>query len=95
MVKARLMNTTLATTNSENKEMSMNKDILEGNWKQLKGHVREMWGRITDDELEQIEGHRERLSGMLQVRYGYTRQEAENAINDFLDRFEEKVKEHL
>ena len=73
----------------------MNKDILEGNWKQLKGHVREMWGQITDDELEQISGRRERLAGMLQVKYGYTRQEAEDSINDFLDRFEEEVKQRL
>jgi uncharacterized protein YjbJ (UPF0337 family) len=69
------------------KEMNMNKDILEGNWKQLKGHVKEMWGSLTDDELEQIDGHRERLAGMLQV-IG-TSPEAEDSINDFLDRFEE------
>jgi uncharacterized protein YjbJ (UPF0337 family) len=75
--------------------MNMNKDILEGNWKQLKGQVKEMWGRITDDELDQIDGRRERLAGMIQVKYGYTRQEAEDAINDFLDRFEEKLKEKL
>jgi len=75
--------------------MNMNKDILEGNWKQLKGHVKEMWGRLTDDELDQIDGHRERLAGMLQVRYGYTRQEAEDSINDFLDQFEEEVKQRL
>jgi uncharacterized protein YjbJ (UPF0337 family) len=75
--------------------MYMNKDILEGNWKQLKGHVKEMWGQITDDELEQISGRRERLAGMLQVKYGYTRQEAEDSINDFLDRFEEEVKQRL
>jgi uncharacterized protein YjbJ (UPF0337 family) len=73
----------------------MNKDILEGNWKQLKGHVIEMCGQITDDELEQISGRRERLAGMLQVKYGYTRQEAEDSINDFLDRFEEEVKQRL
>ena len=73
----------------------MNKDILEGNWKQLKGHVKEMWGQITDDELEQISGRRERLAGMLQVKYGYTRQEAEDSINDFLDRIEEEVKQRL
>jgi uncharacterized protein YjbJ (UPF0337 family) len=73
----------------------MNKDILEGNWKQLKGHAKEMWGQITDDELDQIAGRRERLAGMLQVKYGYTRQEAEDAINDFLDQFEEEVSQRL
>jgi uncharacterized protein YjbJ (UPF0337 family) len=50
-----------------------------------------MWGRLTDDELDQIDGHVERLAGILQERYGYTRQEAEDAINDFLDRFPEEV----
>jgi uncharacterized protein YjbJ (UPF0337 family) len=73
----------------------MNTDILEGNWKQLKGHVKEMWGRLTDDELDQIAGHRDRLAGMLQVKYGYTRQEAMDSINDFLNRFEEKVQQRL
>jgi uncharacterized protein YjbJ (UPF0337 family) len=68
----------------------MNTDILEGNWKQLRGHVKEMWGRLTDDELDQIAGRREVLEGKLQEKYGYTRQEAEDAINEFLDRVEEK-----
>ena len=69
----------------------MNTDILEGNWKQIKGRVKEMWGRITDDELDRIEGRRDRLVGVLQERYGYTRQEAEASVTDFLDQFEEKM----
>ncbi len=69
----------------------MNKDILEGNWKQIKGQVKEMWGRLTDDELDQIEGRRERLAGILQERYGYTYEEAEEKINDFLGRYESEV----
>ena len=73
----------------------MNKDILEGNWKQLRGHVKEMWGRLTDDELDQIAGRRVRLEGVLQEKYGYTRQEAEEAINEFLDRMEEEVAQRL
>jgi len=63
----------------------MNKDILEGNWKQLKGKVKETWGELTDDELDQIDGRRERLAGRLQELYGYSRQEAEDAIDEFLD----------
>jgi uncharacterized protein YjbJ (UPF0337 family) len=62
----------------------MNDDILEGNWKQIKGQVKETWGRLTDDEMQQIEGHRDRLVGILQEKYGYTQQEAEDSINDFL-----------
>ena len=73
----------------------MNKDILEGNWKQLRGQVKETWGRLTDDELDQINGHRDVLAGMLQERYGYTRQQAERSINDFLDQLEEAVKQRL
>jgi uncharacterized protein YjbJ (UPF0337 family) len=71
----------------------MNKDILEGNWKQIRGRVKEMWGRLTDDELDQIEGRSDRLAGMLQLKYGYTRQEAEESIRDFLDQIEEDVRQ--
>jgi uncharacterized protein YjbJ (UPF0337 family) len=65
--------------------MDMNKDILEGNWKQLRGKVKEWWGQLTDDEIDQIEGRRDILSGKLQERYGYSREEAEDAIQEFLD----------
>jgi uncharacterized protein YjbJ (UPF0337 family) len=65
--------------------MDMNEDILEGNWKQLRGKVKEWWGQLTDDEIDQIEGRRDILSGKLQERYGYSRKEAEDAIQEFLD----------
>ena len=73
----------------------MNTDILEGNWKQLKGHIKEMWGQLTDDEVDKIEGRCDRLAGILQERYGYTRQEAEKSINDFLDHVEEGMRQKL
>jgi uncharacterized protein YjbJ (UPF0337 family) len=73
----------------------MNDDILEGNWKQIKGQVKETWGRLTDDEMQQIEGHRDRLVGILQEKYGYTQQEAEDSINDFLDQFEEDLQKNI
>lgn len=62
----------------------MNKDILEGKWMQLRGVVREKWGDLTDDELDQIAGRRDRLAGLLQEKYGYTRDETERQIDDFL-----------
>jgi uncharacterized protein YjbJ (UPF0337 family) len=62
----------------------MNQNILEGKWKQLRGSVREKWGQLTDDEVDQIAGNRDRLSGFLQERYGYTQLEAEQQIDDFL-----------
>ena len=73
----------------------MNDDILEGNWKQIKGQVKETWGRLTDDEMQQIEGHRDRLVGILQEKYGYTQQEAKDSINDFLDQFEEDLQKNI
>ena len=66
----------------------MNQNILEGKWKQLRGSVREKWGDLTDDELDQIAGKRDKLSGFLQERYGYTQVEAEQQIDDFLENWE-------
>ena len=62
----------------------MNDDIFEGKWKQLKGRVQEKWGELTDDEIDQIEGKQDVLVGKLQKKYGYTRQEAERRVNNFL-----------
>jgi uncharacterized protein YjbJ (UPF0337 family) len=70
----------------------MNENILEGKWKQLRGSLRERWGELTDDELDQIAGKRDRLAGLLQERYGYTQLEAEQQINDFLAEWDEKVR---
>jgi len=61
----------------------MNKDILEGKWKQIKGAVQHEWGDLTDDEVDQVDGDMERLSGLIQERYGKSRQEAEKAIEDW------------
>lgn len=66
----------------------MNRDIVEGKWTQLKGSVKEQWGKLTDDELTEVAGKRDRLSGKLQERYGWTREEAERQIDDF---FRERV----
>lgn len=59
-------------------------DILKGNWKQLKGSVKEQWGKLTDDDLTEIEGRRDQLIGAIQKKYGYTRQQAEREVDDFL-----------
>lgn len=63
----------------------MNEQILEGQWKQLKGKVKEQWGRLTNDELDQLEGRRDQIVGLLQEKYGYTIDEAEEQFDDFLD----------
>ncbi len=55
----------------------MNKDIMEGNWKQLKGKVRENWGKLTDDEVDEIGGRKDNFVGKIQEKYGMNRDEAE------------------
>jgi len=67
----------------------MNRNVLEGKWLQLRGAVREKWGDLTDDDLDQIAGKRDKLAGILQERYGYTQIEAEREIDDFLTNWED------
>ena len=58
-------------------------DQVEGNWKQFKGKVRETWGKLTDDELEEIAGRRDILLGKIQERYGIAKDEAEARVKEF------------
>jgi uncharacterized protein YjbJ (UPF0337 family) len=61
--------------------MSWNR--IEGNWKQFKGKVKETWGELTDDELDQIAGKRDVLLGKIQEKYGIAQDEADKRIKDF------------
>ncbi|MCV2449538.1 MULTISPECIES: CsbD family protein [Paracoccus] len=61
----------------------MNWDIVEGKWNQLKGSVKEQWGDLTDDELTEVAGKKDKLAGKLQEKYGWTKEEADNQLNDF------------
>ncbi len=61
----------------------MNWDIIEGDWKQFKGHVKEKWGKLTDDKLDQIDGKRVRLAGTIQAAYGITKDQAELQVKAF------------
>jgi uncharacterized protein YjbJ (UPF0337 family) len=63
----------------------MNRDVLEGQWKQLKGKVKQQWGRLTDDELDTINGRYDELAGLIQERYGYSRDEAASELDMFLN----------
>lgn len=62
----------------------MNEDILKGSWKELRGKVKEQWGELTDDDLDKIDGKRDQMVGLLQKKYGYTRQQAESQYDDFV-----------
>lgn len=61
----------------------MNEDTLQGNWKQIKGRIREQWGKLTDDDLDVIAGRRDQLVGKIQERYGIIREKAEDQLRDF------------
>ncbi|MBN1136156.1 MAG: CsbD family protein [Anaerolineae bacterium] len=68
----------------------MNRDIVEGKWKQMRGQVREWWGKLTDDELEQVGGKADQVIALLQQKYGYSREQAEQ---EFDRRLKEAQKE--
>ena len=59
----------------------MNEDVLNGQWKQAKGHVREWWGKVTDDDVDRINGKAEQLVGVLQERYGWTKERAKQEMD--------------
>ena len=63
----------------------MNSDQLKGNWNILKGKARQKWGKLTDDELEQVAGNRDELVGKIQKEYGIAREEAEKQVDEWKD----------
>ena len=65
----------------------MNEDIMKGKWMQVRGDAKKMWGKLTDDDLEQINGDKDKLIGILQERYGYNRQQAYQEYDRFNKEF--------
>jgi len=63
----------------------MNWDQVEGNWKQFVGKARAQWGELTDDDLARARGSREQFEGVIQERYGDTKEEVREKVNKFLD----------
>jgi uncharacterized protein YjbJ (UPF0337 family) len=61
----------------------MNKDQLQGKWHQMKGAVKAQWGKLTNDDLDEIDGNVERLVGIVQERYGYARERAQKEVEEF------------
>ena len=70
----------------------MNKDILEGKWKQMRGEAKVWWGKLTDDDLDRAAGKFEVLAGILQERYGYTREVAADEIEKRVTAYESSLK---
>lgn len=61
----------------------MNWDQAKGKWKVMRGQVRQRWGKLTDDDIDRIEGRREELAGRLQERYGWTRERVDEELRSF------------
>lgn len=68
----------------------MNWDQIQGQWKDLKGQARAMWGKLTDDDIESIAGRKDQLLGKLQERYGYSKENAEKIVDDFSEKLKLK-----
>ncbi len=68
----------------------VNKEQFQGNWNQFKGKIKEKWGKLTDDDITQINGKYEQFIGTLQKRYGYQKEQAEKEFNNYVE--SQKVK---
>jgi uncharacterized protein YjbJ (UPF0337 family) len=65
----------------------MNKDIIKGKWKEIKGNLKQQWGALTDDEIDSLEGSYEELEGLLQKKYGYEKDRTKKEIDSFLNKY--------
>ncbi len=63
----------------------LNQDVLEGKWKEWRGMVKERWAKLTDDDMNRINGKRDQLLGKLQQRYGYAKEQAEREVDQFIE----------
>jgi uncharacterized protein YjbJ (UPF0337 family) len=73
----------------------MNKHILEGKWKQVRGEAKAWWGKLNDNDLDRVAGKFEVLVGLLQEKYGYTRQQAVDEIDERVTNYEAELKDDL
>ena len=72
----------------------MDANIFEGKWRELKGAVKEKWGKLTEDDLKEIDGKRESLLGKLQTQYGYAKDKAETELSTFEKAFHSNKSEY-
>jgi uncharacterized protein YjbJ (UPF0337 family) len=69
----------------------MNQDILAGKWKQMRGELKTWWGKLTDDDVDTIGGQKDKLIGLIQERYGYAREQAEQEVERRLQEYGDKT----
>ena len=70
----------------------MNTDVFEGKWKQIRGEAKAWWGKLTDDDLDRVSGKMDVFAGLLQEKYGYTRERAADEIEKKVTDYETKLK---
>jgi uncharacterized protein YjbJ (UPF0337 family) len=76
------------------KEDLMNKDVFEGKWKQIRGEAKAWWGKLTDDDLDRAAGKFDVLAGIIQEKYGYTREAAAEEIDKRVTEYEANLKKN-
>jgi uncharacterized protein YjbJ (UPF0337 family) len=69
----------------------MNQDILSGKWKQMRGELKTWWGKLTDDDVDRIGGQKDKLVGLIQEKYGYAREQAEQEVERRLQEYDDKT----
>ncbi|MBL8064668.1 MAG: CsbD family protein [Chthonomonadaceae bacterium] len=69
----------------------MNWNIIEGKWKEMAGSIREKWGKLTDDEIQEIAGKKDKLEGILQTKYGLTQELAAQQVDEWADKIKETI----
>jgi len=65
--------------------VTFNQDVLTGKWKQVRGKAKQLWGKLTDNDLDRISGRFDELVGLVQERYGHTREQAQKEVERFID----------
>ena len=73
----------------------MNKDVFEGKWKQMRGEAKGWWGKLTDDDLDKVAGQFDVFVGLVQQKYGYSREHAEEEIEKQMNEYEAKLKKSV
>ena len=73
----------MPTDHTKKHEFVINEDTVKGNWKEVKGGIQKMWGKLTDDELDQAQGDLKSLSGIIQRRYGESKEAIDTKLNDY------------
>jgi uncharacterized protein YjbJ (UPF0337 family) len=79
-----LQNRAFKPTKLQQEINGMNEDRIKGNWKQFKGKIKQQWGKLTDDEIDTMEGKKDVMVGKIQEKYGLSKDEASRQYDDFV-----------